>query len=183
MPPRRTLWRFAGFFVLALSILLTARVLMLRSFDDGPMPPPLAAVGRIPVTMPDGSVAPIGSLLRPGLPTVVTLWASWCGPCRSEAPKIAELRRRFGPETLNLLYLNAREDGASHDDLEKYLTSVGFAPDAYAVLSQSNLSRLTNDSQNLIPRTYLFDRAGVPQAMIVGYNPLALDRIAGLIEK
>ena len=138
-------------------------------------------VAHIPVTLPDGRRATIGDSIRPGLPTVITLWASWCGPCRTEAPKIAALRRRFGSDKLNLLYLNIRDDSAAPQDRAAFITDAGMAPNAYAVLDAAHVGLLTRDARNLIPRTYMFDRSGTPVALIIGYKPLALDRIAGLI--
>ena len=164
-------------------MLIGARLLAVRSFDSGPMPPPLRIIRNIPVTRPDGRQAVLGDGIRPGLPTVIALWASWCGPCRREAPHIVDLRRRFGPDRLNLVYLNVREDGAPATDLAQFVSEVGIPPDAYLVMDRQHLSRLTNDPENLIPRTYLFDPVGAPTAIIVAYRPLALTRIAGLVQQ
>ena len=168
--------------VVVFVVLLGAGFWNARSFTSGPMPASLRKAATIPVVLPNGRHARLGDRIRPGVPTVISLWASWCGPCRREAPQIAALRRRFGPDKLNLIYLNVREDGMPAPVLKDYLNSVGLPPDGYIVMATPNLHRLTNDQQNLIPRTYVFDPAGNPAAMIVAYKPLALDRIAGLID-
>ncbi len=179
--PRRRWWRALGCVVIALLVVLVGRILVVRSFDDGPPPPALAVIGKLPITLPDGRKALLRDLVHTGAPTVITLWASWCGPCRSEAPKIADLRRRFGRSDLNLIYLNVRDPGASREDLARYMVEYGMAPDAYAVLPDSQIRSLTKAADMLIPRTLVFDRSGAPLATITGYNPLALARVAGLV--
>ena len=46
-----------------------------------------------------------------GKPTMVVFWASWCGPCRKEAPQIAGVFRQYG-STINVVGINAGESTA-----------------------------------------------------------------------
>lgn len=179
--PRQSRWRWLGYALAVIGVLAGARFLMLRSFDSAPLPPALETVAKLPITLADGRHALLGDTLKPGVPTIITLWASWCGPCRSEASKVAELRRRFGAEKLNLAYLNVRDDAASRQMLANYMTEYGMAPDGYAVLADEHIATLTHAKDVLIPRTLIFDRSGQPMATITGYKPFALARIEGLI--
>ena len=166
--------------MILLAVLLALRLFLMWSFDK-PLPPDLAAVGELPVILPDGRTAFLRDSMRPGVPTVISLWASWCGPCFSEAPKIAALRREFPPEDLNIVYLNVRDPYATPQALANYMDRFSM-PLEYVVLGDAErLSDLTNDSENLIPRTLVFDREGQLVATIVGYKPLALSRVAGLV--
>ena len=162
--------------------LLGTRLFFMWSFDK-PLPPKLAAVEGFPVTLPNGRQATLGDSIRPGVPTVISLWATWCEPCLREAPKIAELRRRFPPDKLNLVYMNVRDPFASSEDLAQYLSRFSMPDDGYVIADDpARLSDLTRDRQNLIPHTMVFDRMGEPLASIVAYKPLALSRVAGLVE-
>ena len=44
----------------------------------------------------DGSEVDVAEALA-GRPTVLNLWAYWCGPCADELPAMAEYQRRVGP--------------------------------------------------------------------------------------
>ena len=46
-----------------------------------------------------------------GKPTMVVFWASWCGPCRKEAPQIVDVFRQYG-SAINVVGINAGESTA-----------------------------------------------------------------------
>jgi thiol-disulfide isomerase/thioredoxin len=183
-PRRASLWRrvawIAGLILALLVVLLGLRVLALRSFDRT-LPPKLAEIEKLPVSLPDGKTVSLRHLIRPGVPTLITLWATWCPPCRAEAPKIADLRKRFGPDSLNLLYLNVRDQFSSREEMSEFMRSYGMNADGYAVLDDTLIGKATNSKTNFIPRTMLFDREGQPVGTITGYNPIALRRMESLI--
>jgi thiol-disulfide isomerase/thioredoxin len=44
-----------------------------------------------------------------GSPVVVNLWASWCGPCRSEAADLEIVNQQFKDKNVKFLGLNTRD--------------------------------------------------------------------------
>jgi thiol-disulfide isomerase/thioredoxin len=85
--------------------------------DDGAPPPSRAAIaaagldpcptvtaapvpGGLPdLTLPclgDGPAVPLAALR--GTPMVVNVWTSWCGPCRTELPLLAEVAAQAGDD-------------------------------------------------------------------------------------
>ncbi|ORA52625.1 hypothetical protein BST22_11435 [Mycolicibacterium chubuense] len=70
--------------------------------DLAPCPPPGAGPGpevlRGIVVECAGDGAPVDvAQAVAGRPTVLNLWAYWCGPCADELPAMAEYQRRVGP--------------------------------------------------------------------------------------
>jgi thiol-disulfide isomerase/thioredoxin len=51
-----------------------------------------------------------------GTPTVINLWASWCGPCREELPLLAKAHKEYG-STLRMIGVDF-DDPAPDDAIE-----------------------------------------------------------------
>lgn len=59
--------------------------------------------------LPEISGAELGELLETeARPTVLNVWASWCIPCRSEAPLLREAHRTFG-DAVRFVGLDVRD--------------------------------------------------------------------------
>ena len=61
----------------------------------GPGPGPEPLRGIVLECAGDGSEVDVAESLA-GRPTVLNLWAYWCGPCTEELPAMAEYQRRVG---------------------------------------------------------------------------------------
>lgn len=88
------------------------------------------------IELPDIDGAGMRELLA-GLerPAVVNVWASWCLPCRSEAPLLAAAHRRYGEE-IAFIGVDVQDDRASARafivefglDFDHYFDPVGAVP-------------------------------------------------------
>jgi thiol-disulfide isomerase/thioredoxin len=73
-------------------------------------------VSDFSVTLLDGSPLDRSDLMR--TVSVVNVWGSWCGPCRSEAPGLARLARQLGAE-VQFLGINVRDNPAAAQAFER----------------------------------------------------------------
>ncbi len=90
---------------MARSLVLTAVLVACDTVPVGPyegqQAPPLQG------TALTGAAVDLAALQ--GKPTVVVFWASWCGPCKKEAPAVVKLARSYG-DRVHILGVNTGED-------------------------------------------------------------------------
>jgi cytochrome c biogenesis protein CcmG/thiol:disulfide interchange protein DsbE len=85
---------------------------------------------------------------------LVNLWASWCGPCRAEAPALERFQRRFRERGVTVLGINVQDN--SEDALE-FLREY---PTTYPQLRSVGDERSEAFGATGVPENYLVDPEG-----------------------
>lgn len=91
---------------------------------------------------------------------VLNVWASWCGPCRTEHPLLVEAARA---QQVVLVGLNTKDDPRA---AQEWLRALG---DPYAQVASDRDGRVAIDYGVYgVPETFVIDRAGIVRFKHVG---------------
>jgi thiol-disulfide isomerase/thioredoxin len=115
-----------------------------------------------------------------GQVVVLDFWATYCPPCRDEAPHLSALQQRFGDKGLRIIGLNVGgpDDRPKIPEFTQQFNlkyTFGF-PDPQMV-------NLYMGSDDRIPQTVVFDRNGRIIKHFVGYDNTVSAELERTIEK
>jgi len=100
-----------------------------------------------------------------GQVVLINFWATWCGPCRQEMPKLDELHKRYKRAGVAVWGVNVEDDSSLPENFLKN-NPVDF-PILYDVTSE--VSELYN--VDAMPTTVIVDRNGKIRHLHRGYKP------------
>jgi len=130
----------------------------------GVVPPTMLGVTR------DGD--PVETKQVAGKVLIVTFWASWCGPCLQELPKLEGIQRAAGKNNIQVVAVNIEE----RDQFRRLHNQLG---PSFKVLLTHDYDKASRDAYgvNGIPHMLIIGRDGRVQKVHRGYDERALDTI------
>lgn len=97
-----------------------------------------------------------------GMPLIINVWASWCGPCRKEMGSLQRLSRRYGGQYFRVI-------GISTDDyIDKAQAYLQLADVSFNNFIDSKLLLENMLGADRIPLTLVVDAEGRVQAKFYG---------------
>ena len=109
---------------------------------------------------------------------VVNVWASWCAPCRSEAPSLERLSKEFADQGVSFIGLNTRDsDTSARSFVERFGITYPNVVDRDGVLQLGFRESLP---PRAIPSTLVIDRSGRVAARVLG--AVSESSLSGVIE-
>jgi cytochrome c biogenesis protein CcmG, thiol:disulfide interchange protein DsbE len=181
-PPRRS-WLvvlpLVGFVALA-------GIFLLRLHGDDPSKIPSALIGHPapPTALPplqdlvvDGTPLPgLDPAMLKGKVSIVNVWASWCIPCREEAPLLTELA---GDKRLQLIGINYKD---APDNARRFLGRYG---NPFGIVGVDGNGRASIEwGVYGVPESFVVGREGTIVYKLVGpVTPDNIDAFKGEIEK
>ena len=109
---------------------------------------------------------------------VLNVWASWCAPCRAEAPMLAAAARDLGPSGVQFVGLDTRDsDTSARGFVDRFAI-----PYPNVIDRDGQLQLLFSDTlpPQAIPSTLVIDRAGRVAARALGL--ISESSLLGIVE-
>jgi thiol-disulfide isomerase/thioredoxin len=99
----------------------------------------------------------------------VNLWATWCGPCRTEIPELVKLHKEYQSRGVEMVGLSTEDPVASAESVQEFVKyfkvdyQVGWAPREVAIALMQG--------RGSIPQSLIITRNGRIKKRFVGFHP------------
>jgi cytochrome c biogenesis protein CcmG, thiol:disulfide interchange protein DsbE len=155
--------RVRGGTLVIAALLFIALAALAHHFRPIARPHPIASgepLGQLSFTKLDGTTVALAP--RAGHALLVNVFATWCPPCQSETPALADVAPRLQRAGIDVVGIDQAE---SSSQVERFADQYGLRYPLY--IDGSNATKASLDAR-IIPTTVLVDRRGIVRAIHVG---------------
>lgn len=99
-----------------------------------------------------------------GRVVLLNVWATWCGPCIREMPKLQELHSAYREEGLSVVGASI-DRGAAEDEVRSFVEANGIT---FGILLDPDARVETRFRTLGVPESFLIDRKGILRARWIG---------------
>ena len=132
----------------------------------------------LPVATLDGNSEALASLLEPGRPTLVNLWATWCIPCRQEMPELERVHRSAGERGVRVIGVSI-DDAMTRDHVPGFVKEMGVTYPIVVAEAEFIKNFYTTDNVT-VPISVLLDAEGIISDLLPGWTPETREHLAAL---
>jgi thiol-disulfide isomerase/thioredoxin len=100
-----------------------------------------------------------------GSVAVISFWATWCGPCREELPRLSQLQRQYADRGVRFLAISI-DESKDRAKIEPFLQGQNVALEVWVGADTDALGRL--GLGNIVPGTLVVDKDGEAVGRILG---------------
>lgn len=87
---------------------------------------------------------------------VINSWASWCGPCRAEAPDLSQVARSVAGRGVRILGIDVRDN--DHNAALDFVHNSGITYPSIFDPAGRSLLQLNGYPRNVLPSTIVLDK-------------------------
>ena len=98
-----------------------------------------------------------------GKVVLLNIWATWCGPCRTEMPSIEALHKEMGPKGLHVVAVSIDDPGKA-DEIRKFLKDFNLT---FEVLHDSTQSIQAAYQTTGVPETFIIAADGTIRKKVI----------------
>lgn len=115
-----------------------------------------------------------------GKVTLLTFWASWCGPCQVELPTLKTLHEKLEKKGLSIVAINVDQDDVGISYLKHFWSQMELPFDSFR---DSKDLAMKDFKVDILPANYILDQHGQVAIVANGANDWSHPQNIGLIEE
>lgn len=113
--------------------------------------------------------APIKLANYSGKVMLVNLWATWCGPCRTETPELVKLHKEFQSRGVEMIGLSTEDPAASAQRVNEFVRE--YEVDYQIGWATREVAQTLMQGRTAIPQSFIIARDGRILKRFIGFDP------------